>query len=193
MNDELIRLYGILPSAPKHLSVFLESEDRGARDVIKRRLSVCVELDGGHRYTFALFASVPRGDRPVGAVINIGNARCDDEERASFSFSPYDITKPSRSFKSGIAPYLVPHRRRRYAAGKLMIYAWCAMRVMDYIEALPYVNKSDVTVSGEELFGEAAMLACRLDSRLCPPVERTEYASVADMPYLFAPSAKENI
>ena len=83
---------------------------------------------------------------------------------AVLSFDYRDVTSDNNDFKNGIAP-IFGNRRRNDAPGKIAMWAWAAMRVMDYIETLDEIDKSNVAVVGHSRLGKTALVAGGYDER----------------------------
>lgn len=49
--------------------------------------------------------------------------------------------------------------------GSIAVWAWCASRVMDYVETVPEINAKQAVVTGHSRTGKAALLAGALDER----------------------------
>lgn len=66
-------------------------------------------------------------------------------------------------FVSGCAP--VAGARGENSAGKLAIWAWAAMRALDFAQSLPQLDLSRAAVIGHSRLGKAALLAGACDTR----------------------------
>ena len=88
-----------------------------------------------------------------------------DRGFAVFSFSYSDISSNDGNFKDKAARYLCQTRRMNDAPGKLAIWAWAAMRVMDFVETLSFVDKDCIAIVGHSVLGRAALLAGGFDER----------------------------
>lgn len=169
-------IYGTMPPRPEHLSVEVVGEDRGfaAGRGTHRVLSFTAHF-GKERFSFTVNEVLPNTENPLPVFLHIDNSPCVpskftpheelcDEGFCVFSFSAYDISGNDANFRSGLTKHF--GARRSYSApGKLTAWAWAAMRVMDYIETLDYVDKERVAVIGNENLGKAALLAGVYDTR----------------------------
>lgn len=169
--------YGKLPPKPEHLEV---TAGKGipnfcAGKVTNELLTFKATLDGKD-FTFPVSATVPKTDRKVPAFIHI-NFRPDVPDRyqpteeitdrgyAVFSFYYEDVAKDNDDFKSNCARYLSPSRRAKNSSGKIMMWAWAAMRVMDYLETLDYIDLDNVAVIGHSRLGKTALVTGAFDER----------------------------
>ena len=172
------RQYGEIPSKPDHMYV-KESEinDRFAcgRAVLKH-LDFTFEKDGD-TFSFPALSVIPKGKEkcPAFVYISFGSNRSlgytpleeiIDRGFAVLAFSYNDIATDDDNFRSGIAKYLVKSRRKNTATSKIALWAWAAMRLMDYIETLSDVIDIDnVAVVGHSRLGKTALLAGGFDDR----------------------------
>ncbi len=169
--------YGYMPEPPQHLDVKYVSEDKsfcaGKAELRKLEFTVTVE---GSEFSFPVFEATPNSRAPAPAFVLI-NFRPDVPDRylpseeicdrgfAVFSFCYKDITDDSDNFRSGIADIFGNGRRRLASTGKIAMWAWAAMRVMDHIASLPYIDKENVAIIGHSRLGKTALLAGAHDTR----------------------------
>ena len=149
--------YGYIPAPPKALSVTeAPSENKNfcaGRATLSRLDFKCVFEDG--EFTFPVSAVIPKRDKPCPAFVLI-NFRPDvpdiylpteeiaDRGYAVFSFCYDDISvddKKDADLTDGIGKFLTPAVRVGDAPGKIAMWAWAAMRVMDHIETLDCIDK----------------------------------------------------
>ena len=169
--------YGILPSRPEHLSSTVTSDDDRYAGGKARRTEIEIKLYNGTRtFAFSLTAIYPKKAERIPAIIyidgegTIPNKYLPSEEIADngfalFSFYCEDITPDNPDFKGKLPKFLEINRRLSTAPGKLMLWAYAAMRVMDYVEALDFIDKENTSVVGHARLGIAALLTAALDER----------------------------
>lgn len=81
-------------------------------------------------------------------------------------FNYTDVTSDDGDFTTGVAPLLLPNGRQTNTdCGKLMMWAWTAMRVMDYAETLPNLDLNNAAVIGHSRLGKTALITSMLDTR----------------------------
>ena len=168
--------YGMIPPKPDHLEVTLGEDYANfcAGQAARRKLTFTVTV-GEKKFSWPVVASIPKNKTNIPAFVHI-NFRPDvpdmyqpteeiiDNGFAVFSFDYRDVTSDNNDFKNGIAP-IFTNRRRNDAPGKIAMWAWSAMRVMDYIETLPEIDKENVAVIGHSRLGKTALVAGGYDER----------------------------
>ena len=83
------------------------------------------------------------------------------------TFCYKDVSSDDNDFKSGIAKNLVKSRRKNTAPGKIAIWAWAAMRVMDYVETLgDVIDLDNVAIIGHSRLGKTTLLTAAFDERV---------------------------
>jgi len=181
-REELLRIvqeeiYGYVPKKPDHLEVELidEMPNYCAGKATKHNLKFTVTV-GEAKFSFPVVASVPKGDGPHPAFV-LMNFRPDVPDRylpteeiidggfAVFSFCYTDVTSDDNDFKNGIAPIFRPAKPKDNAPGKIAMWAWAAMRVMDYIQGLDRIDKENVAIIGHSRLGKTALLCGGIDER----------------------------
>ena len=170
-------VYGNFPEKPEHMGVELDSCDNSfcAGKAPHSKLNFTVSVDG-IKFSFPVSAVIPRDKKnlPVFILINFRDDVPDkylpseeiaDRGYAVFSFCYKDITSDDEDFSDKIAKLLSPARRTQNSPGKIAMWAWAAMRVMDYVETLDFVDLSSVAVIGHSRLGKTALLAGAFDER----------------------------
>lgn len=170
--------YGYLPPKPyKVYAQEVEMEEKFcAGKVTRRKLIIHFEAEFG-KGSFPIIYSLPKSDKKVPAFVHI-NFRPDvpdryqpteeitDQGYAVLSFCYKDVTDDKDEFESGIAKVIYPEGRKNPTdCGKLGIWAWAAMRVLDYALTLPEINGERISVIGHSRLGKTALLAGMMDER----------------------------
>jgi len=179
LKDILQReVYGYLPKAPEHLSVETkeeESESFLAGFGIYRSLVFHCEIDGEDA-TFPVTQIMPKkeGKIPVFVCINFGTdivhkylplEEIIHRGYGLFVIKYQDVAKDSADFRFGMAKYLCKSRRALSAPGKIAMWAWAAMRVMDYLPRFENVDLDHVAVIGHSRLGKTALFTGAMDER----------------------------
>lgn len=172
--------YGRIPPKPDHLSVELTDRKENfcaGRARLDTLMAKC-QFEG-NEICFPFYAAIPKAasaqnKRPAFVLINFTNAVPDryypaeeiiDRGYAVFSFGYKDVTLDENEFRSGVAQFLSPSRKNGDAPGKIAIWAWAAMRVMDYACALDCIDLDNVAVVGHSRLGKTALVAGGFDER----------------------------
>lgn len=88
-----------------------------------------------------------------------------DRGLAVAAFHYGDVAGDDNDFESGAAAFWQIDRTNPTAPGKLMLWAWAAGLVADYLMDKPYVDPSKLAVTGHSRLGKTALLAGALDER----------------------------
>ena len=169
--------YGIMPPRPDHMRVEIVDEyaNYAAGRGVLRTLKLIFEL-GEKEFSFIAHSITPKSEGPHPAFVHINfypeipnryqpTESIINRGYAIFTFNYKDVASDNDDFTNGIAPYLVKSRRRSNSTSKICLWAWAAMRMMDYIEALPEIDKDNVAVIGHSRLGKTALVAGGFDER----------------------------
>lgn len=181
---EILRneVYGTIPPKPDNMTFSVQE------DIIRRFCAgkavcnkVTVNCDiGGREFSFPLLATIPT-DRSAGRYpffIHI-NFRPDNPDRympteeiidngfALISLCYEDITSDDGDFTNGLAGVLYPDGSRPAdGAGKIAMWAWAAMRALDYAETLgDILDLNCACVCGHSRLGKTALVTAAFDER----------------------------
>ena len=164
-------IYGVMPKKPDHLTVDIVSEDAvfcAGKAPLRKYNAICTF--GEREFSIPFYSVIPKSDKPLPAFVHINfrdnvpdkympSEEICDRGFAVFSFCYNDVSVDEA------AKYLMPPRRTKNAPGKIAIWAWFAMRIMDYIETLETIDKENVAVVGHSRLGKTALLAGGFDER----------------------------
>lgn len=184
-REEIKRLlqheeYGFMPPKPDKIDVTeiqegsIENFSAGKAPLKKHLMTV---FFGGKKFSFPFFSNIPKNGGNLPAIIHI-NFRSDVPDRympneeitdngfALFSFCYKDITSDDNDFSNGLAGVIYEGREREgHECGKISMWAWALMRVMDYVCGLSDIDKTKVAACGHSRLGKTALLAGALDER----------------------------
>ena len=77
-----------------------------------------------------------------------------------------DVTSDDGDFTNGIAPLLLPNGRiTDTSCGKIMMWAWTNMRILEYGLTLPTTDAENIGIAGHSRLGKTALVTGMLDSR----------------------------
>lgn len=168
--------YGTIPPKPDHMKVeevhVMPNFCAGKAPWQQLKFTFTM---GDKEFSFPVSAVIPKSDKPLPAFVHINfrdavpdrympSEELVDRGYAVFSFCYTDVSSDDGNFKDKCAKYL-SNRRKKNASSKICIWAWAAMRVMDYIETLDSIDKDNVAVIGHSRLGKTAMVAGGYDER----------------------------
>ena len=171
--------YGYLPPAPRAVRYeVVKQDDRFcASKACLFRLLVTCETEGGE-FSFPVAYSRPRKiPEPMPCFIHINfrdqipdsyqpSEELVDGGVAVLSFCYKDVTSDDGDFADGLAGVIYPNGRTAPTdCGKIGLWAWAVMRVMDIAQTLPELDHDRICVVGHSRLGKTALLAGALDER----------------------------
>ncbi|MDD2431369.1 MAG: acetylxylan esterase [Firmicutes bacterium] len=170
--------YGEFYEPPFNLAYkTLDTDDNYcAGKVTLSKILLTVELRGG-TYSFPIYSAIPKSKNPCPAFLHINffepipNKYMPVEEICDngfslFSFCYKDVTSDEDDFSDGLAGIMYQGSKRTPTSpGKISIWAWAAMRVMDYLQTLDSIDKKNVAVVGHSRLGKTALVTGAVDDR----------------------------
>ena len=179
MVDILLREeYGYIPDAPESVEYIIEKVDEkfcAGKAILKKiRFHVVYR---GISFDFPVYYTClkKRGTHPCFIHINFRDCVPDmyqpteeivDRGYAVLSFNYKDVSTDDGDFSDGLAAAIYPRGgRKENQCGKIGLWAWAAMRVMDFAVSLPELDKNKISVIGHSRLGKTALLAGALDER----------------------------
>lgn len=171
--------YGYLPAMPRSVSAeVVETNNKFcAGKAPLKSLRVTCETEQGS-FAFPVSYVCPRrveGPVPCIILLNFRDLVPDqylpseelvDEGVAVLSFCYKDVTSDDGDFSSGLAGVIYPDGRTEPTqCGKIGLWAWAAMRVMDIAQTLPELDHARIGVVGHSRLGKTALLTGALDER----------------------------
>lgn len=170
--------YGYLPARPYEVTAEDVAYDKKfcAGKAPLRTLKLTCRAEWGE-FSFPLYSVVPRGKKNLPCFIHINfrdlipdryqpTEELVDNGFATLTFCYKDVTSDDGDFTNGLAGKLYPDGKRGpHDCGKLILWAWAAMAVMDYAMTLPELDHSRISVAGHSRLGKTALLAGALDER----------------------------
>lgn len=171
--------YGYLPEEPKNIE-FNVTENENGRFCASKAKYYTVEVSctvNGENFTFPFSYVYPsKGDKfKTFVVINfrpdipdkyIPTEEIIDNGFGCASFFYKDITSDDGDFSDGLAGLIYKDSERsEYSCGKIAMWAWAAMRVMDFLQTRNEVDKENIYVAGHSRLGKTALLTAAVDTR----------------------------
>lgn len=171
-------VYGILPPKPDSLEWEIEQEDQNfcAGKVTYRKIILKATLNN-LTYSFPIYASIPKSKEKLPFFVHINFRDCVpdkympveeicDHGFAILSFCYKDVTSDNGDFTNGLAGIVYNGRERENnEGGKIALWAWTAMRVMDYAQTLSELDLNRAALVGHSRLGKTALLAGSIDER----------------------------
>ena len=170
--------YGYIPEKPEHLYVERVSEDErfaaGRAAVTKYVMHAIVK---GQEVTFPFVSVVPKKDGKLPIFVHIDfspeipskgepTEEIIDRGYAIFKIFYQDVTSDDNDFTNGIAKILGRKRNAPNSPGKIAMWAWSIMRVIDFIETLDLYTPESLAVIGHSRLGKTTLLAAAFDERI---------------------------
>ena len=125
------------------------------------RVDRLLHTDGKKRPLIIFLSFRPMGATPYFAIEEMS------EREVDFLCVDYrDITSDDQDFTNGIAPLFLPKGQNHPSApGKIAMWAYAAMRILDYGLTLPGTDPEAIGIAGHSRLGKTAMLAAAMDER----------------------------
>ncbi len=170
--------YGYLPEEPESVTYGIKSADERfcAGKAIFLELEITAAIYG-ENFTFPVNYVYPSKAKNIKTFVHI-NFRPEvpdkympteeiiDNGFACASFCYKDITSDDGDFTNGLAGVIYKNSaRKKFSPGKIAMWAWAAMRVMDFLQTRDEVDKDNICVCGHSRLGKTALLTGALDKR----------------------------
>lgn len=171
--------YGYLPEEPEKLEFRFVEEDKiryCAGKASYMELEIVCTLNG-EEFAFPVTYVYPNKGENFKTFVHI-NFRPDvpdkympteeiiDNGFACASFCYQNVTSDDGDFTNGLAGVVYKNSQRTaYSAGKIAMWAWAAMRVMDFLQTRNEVDKDNICVCGHSRLGKTALLTAAVDTR----------------------------
>ncbi len=171
--------YGFIPKKPEKISFKIVDKDddrycAGKATLLKVEITSVIN---GESFTFPFNYVYPRKSEKLKTIVHI-NFRSDipdkympteeiaDRNFACASFNYKDVTSDDGDFTNGLAGVLYKDKERTaHSCGKIAMWAWAAMRVMDFLQTRDEVDKNCIAVAGHSRLGKTALLTGAVDER----------------------------
>ncbi len=166
--------YGEIPPNPEktQYETILNDNTFCAGKVIFNKINIKTTVLG-QEFSFIFDLAVPKTKEKVPAfvLINFRNNNPDkylpteeicDNGFAVASFCYLDVTSDDNNFNDKFAEIC---KKNNLSSGKIAMWAWAAMRVMDYLQTLDTIDQKNIAVVGHSRLGKTALLAGGFDER----------------------------
>lgn len=184
IREEMIEIlqreeYGYLPKNNFEWSVSNEKiiERRFARgNVILSSVDFTLTNENGsHTFPLHRLLHTDSKKHPVIIYIGIHSAvpniyfpieELSESEFDILTFGYKDVTSDDDNFTNGIAPLVFPNGRKNDTdCGKIGLWAFANMRVLDYVLTLPNTDEKNVAILGHSRLGKTALFTGMMDTR----------------------------
>jgi hypothetical protein len=180
-REQIIRLlceeeYGLLPPSPARLSweTIKTEDDFCAGKAPLRKVLLHATLENGNEFSFPIAVVIPASSKKLPFFVHISfsplvpdkympSEEIADKGFGMLSFYYEDVTADNGDFTNGLAGTL--GYTDNSTCGKIALWAWACMRVMDYAMTLPELDKGHAAVVGHSRLGKTALLAGAIDAR----------------------------
>lgn len=171
-------IYGRIPDAPDEICAEVSETRAGycAGKALFQKILLTIRV-GKKEDSFPVFAAVPVNRQIEGTFLFLSfrtefpNEYLPVEEIvdggfAVFSFCYKDVTADNDDFTDGLASlFYNDNQRQADDPGKIAIWAWAAMRVMDYLQTRKDIDISNIMTVGHSRLGKTALVAAGFDER----------------------------
>ena len=168
-----LAIFGKIPERPIHLSVkpLAVNEKFLCNSAVLKQMEMILEFENG---TFALpfTAAIPKSNLPCPAVIVISEEQDSSKTTSEWISKGFavislyykNISENNGNFKSGISAHISPSRRKKSSAGKIAVWSWAAIRVLECAEVFDEIDKMNIGITGRGIFALSALYA----KEMCP-------------------------
>lgn len=171
--------YGHIPEKPDELTFEIEecpNKKMWAGKAAHLNLKITSVING-EKFTFpATYIYPNKGEkfktfvlinfRPDVPDIYYPSEELIDNGFACLSFCYKDVTSDDGDFTNGLAGVLYKGKERTaYSPGKIAMWAWAAMRCMDFLQTREEIDKENICVAGHSRLGKTALLTGAMDER----------------------------
>lgn len=170
-------IYGRMPEAPDELSfedVRTIDSRFPCRAVLKEHICRFSARGKTAEFPFRTAVHTDFKSRPFFVHINFRSDTPDlyapteeilDNGFNIISFNYKDVSSDDGDFSTGIAPIFLDGERKDDAPGKIIFWAWAAMRMLDYAQAHPEFDMENSAVIGHSRLGKTALVTAMFDER----------------------------
>lgn len=168
--------YGDFPKrhVPITYKVYLEDDKYFGGKAIYREIFITMHIENDE-FVFPIKVVLPKEKKRCPAFLYISftaqipNKHMPVEEIcdngfAVVSFGYEDITSDDENLENGLSKYFYNKCKTRNF-GKILVWSWAAMHVMDYMQTIEEIDKDNVTIVGLSRLGKTALLTGAFDDR----------------------------
>lgn len=179
MKTMLENEYGYMPDEPERVSFdIVEFDERRycAGKAYLMKLEITSKI-GDESFTFPVTYVYPKKGEKHKTIVHINfrpnvpdeympTEEIIDNGFGCASFCYKDVTSDDGDFTNGLAGIIYRNKEKTtHSCGKIAMWAWAAMRVMDFLQTRDEVDKECITVAGHSRLGKTALLTAAVDER----------------------------
>lgn len=165
--------YGYFPEKPLSVSgEVVSSEETMAGKSVLEKIKLTLVLNGGE-YSFPFWYCFPKKkNNKTVVLLNFRDCFPDkylpaeeviDDGWAVADVCYNDVTSDDNDFTNGIAALF--DRKKTGSAGKIVMWAYAAMRIADYLETRDETDMNNLAVAGHSRLGKTALVTAAFDER----------------------------
>ncbi|MBQ2738358.1 MAG: hypothetical protein IJF38_06675 [Clostridia bacterium] len=176
--------YGRMPGAPEKMWVEeVKCDARFCAGKAEKKELILHAIYNGEELQFPFHSVIPTkvsGKVPFFVFINFAGIISEkyypaeeivDRGYAVLCAHYNEITSDDGNFENGIARVLVKNRTADDAPGKITLWAWALMRIIDYAETVDKLDMNYLAVTGHSRLGKTTLVTAAHDKRVkfaCP-------------------------
>ncbi|MBN2137420.1 MAG: acetylxylan esterase [Sedimentisphaerales bacterium] len=160
--------YGHMPPAPRNVKAEILSSETIYGGATKKH--ILLSMGPKRQIKVNLGMIVPNGDGPFPIILkNEGKGIfqvpiAEEIVKRGYIVADYARTDLDPDEPNNVGPAQAAYPDYDWAT--LAVWAWGGMRAIDYLEALPFVDKDKIVFTGHSRGGKTALLAGALDERI---------------------------
>lgn len=168
--------YGYFPKEHFKLdySVLEENNNYCAGNAIYKKIELTLSKDN-ESFSFPIDMAIPKKETvcPLFIYMDFYDAfpsryvpveEICDKGFAVISFYYKNVSSDDNDFSNGLSKFFYKDDKNR-EYGKILVWAWAAMHVMDYVQTLDEIDKNNIVIVGHSRLGKTALLTGAFDER----------------------------
>lgn len=168
--------YGHFPKEHVNITskVLEEDNDYCGGTAVFRKVLITMHLE--EDYSFSIKIAIPKLKEKCKTFIYIDfheefpNKNLPVNEICDNGFAvvsvPYkNLTSDDNDFSNGLSKFFIKSNTKVRDFGKILIWAWAVMHVMDYVQTIEEIDKENIAVLGLSRLGKTALLTGAFDER----------------------------
>lgn len=171
--------YGYIPEKPEKLVFEIEEctdKNMWAGKAVQLNINFVCTING-EEFSFPATYIYPKNKENIKTFVHINfrpnipdrynpSEELIDSGYGCITFSYIDVTSDDDDFTNGLAGLIYKGKERTaYSPGKIAMWAWAAMRCMDFLQTRDEVDKENICVAGHSRLGKTALLTGAMDER----------------------------